>query len=128
MMPCVLFIVARYAASTPSEAIMRAIGLGGDTDTCACMVGALVGSLHGVSFFPPNWVDGLENGEKGRDYALALATQLATLRLTTEVVGAPRRSEEANLAAMADVLAGPSPDGQQLTREALFAAIVGAAP
>uniref|UniRef100_A0A7S3BID2 ADP-ribosylhydrolase ARH3 n=1 Tax=Haptolina ericina TaxID=156174 RepID=A0A7S3BID2_9EUKA len=46
MMPCVLWCVCRHAMD-PRRAIQAAIALGGDTDTTASMVGAIVGALHG---------------------------------------------------------------------------------
>lgn len=78
MTPCVLWIAARYH-HVPEEAIMRAISIGGDTDTCACMVGAILGALHGTKWIPLRWWDGVENGKRGRDYAVSLAERLAEL-------------------------------------------------
>lgn len=80
MTPCVLWIAARYH-HVPEEAIMRAISIGGDTDTCACMVGAILGALHGTKWIPLRWWDGVENGKRGRDYAVSLAERLAELNL-----------------------------------------------
>lgn len=79
-MPCVFWIVCRYWRE-PAQALMRAIALGGDTDTVASMVGAVMGALHGVGWLPDNWTAPLENGSRGRDYALNLATELAGLNL-----------------------------------------------
>lgn len=80
MVPCVLWIACRYHAN-PEEAIKRAIAIGGDTDTTACMVGAIVGALHGTSWIPDRWTNGLENGCRGRDWATNLAKDLAKLDL-----------------------------------------------
>lgn len=80
MLPCVLWIACRYHSS-PEEAIMRAVALGGDTDTTACMVGAILGALHGASWIPQRWLDGLENGSRGRDWAIGLAERLSLLDL-----------------------------------------------
>mmetsp|Transcript_43720 Transcript_43720/g.76685 ORF Transcript_43720/g.76685 Transcript_43720/m.76685 type:complete len:408 (-) Transcript_43720:63-1286(-) len=84
LMPCVLWIVARYHAA-PEEAIMRAVSLGGDTDTVACLVGATLGALHGTKWIPERWWKGVENDKRGRDYAVNLAEQLAKLDLQEPV-------------------------------------------
>lgn len=82
MMPCVLWCVCRYARH-PQKAIQMAIALGGDTDTTASMVGAIVGALHGEDFLrePVDWIAELENGPHGRDFAARLAEQLLELDL-----------------------------------------------
>jgi hypothetical protein len=123
--PCVVWIVIRYAKNRPSEALSRAISIGGDTDTIASMVGAIVGALHGTGmryevqveqeggrggevsgsnkgvvvssgsgggggcggakiehgWLPSHLINDLENGERGRDYAIQLATRLCDLDL-----------------------------------------------
>jgi ADP-ribosylglycohydrolase len=81
MAPCVLWCVCRHA-SHPRRAIQEAIALGGDTDTTATMVGAVVGALHGDGAWCASWASGLENGSRGRDYALRLAEALAALDIT----------------------------------------------
>jgi len=81
MVPCVLWIACRYHAN-PEEAIQRAIAIGGDTDTTACMVGAVLGALHGTAWIPDRWFNGLENGSRGRDWAVNIAKDLAKLDLT----------------------------------------------
>lgn len=78
MAPCVLWCALRYA-DDPRRAIQAAIALGGDTDTTASMVGAIVGALHGEGEWCADWAAKLENGERGRDYALGLADALARL-------------------------------------------------
>jgi poly(ADP-ribose) glycohydrolase ARH3 len=69
----------------PEESIVRAIALGGDTDTIGAMTGALVGARRGASQLPRRWLEGLENGPWGRDAIAGLAKELATL---------PNRKEE----------------------------------
>jgi hypothetical protein len=60
---------------------VRTIVLGGDTDTLACIVRAVLGAAHGFAavgnMYPQAWIDALENGPRGRDYALELADRLA---------------------------------------------------
>eukprot|EP00775_Hariotina_reticulata_P009353 gene9353-9516_t len=45
----------------PEDAVVAAVHYGGDTDTIACMTGALMGALYGSAFIPERWLDGLEN-------------------------------------------------------------------
>ena len=78
MAPCVLWCAFRHLAN-PRRAIQAAIGIGGDTDTTASLVGAIVGALHGECEWCAPWAARLENGERGRDYALDLADTLARL-------------------------------------------------
>ncbi len=49
-------------ANEPELAIGAAAASGGDTDTVACIVGALVGARHGVAALPSRWINGLANG------------------------------------------------------------------
>jgi ADP-ribosylglycohydrolase len=37
-------------------AVIAAIELGGDTDTVACVAGALAGAIYGVQAIPSRWV------------------------------------------------------------------------
>ena len=62
--------------SDPEEVIVRAVNLGGDTDTIGAMAGAMAGAYSGYSVLPGRWVDMLENEGKGRDYILDLADRL----------------------------------------------------
>jgi len=57
----------------PEETVIRAVNMGGDTDTVGAMAGALAGARHGYSAWPRRWLDALENGFKGRDYIVRLA-------------------------------------------------------
>ena len=71
---------ACYIAITYSpdfyDAIRAAISLGGDTDTIAGMVGAIVGAHAGEKGLPGEWIDQLEDGPRGRSFARALADRL----------------------------------------------------
>lgn len=60
--PCAFYCFARYFDS-PEMAIIEAVNAGGDTDSIACITGALSGTLHGCSSFPEKWISGLENKE-----------------------------------------------------------------
>ncbi len=58
------------------EAVIGAVALGGDADTIGAMAGAIAGAYRGVSAIPEQWMEGLENDERGRDFAIDLATSL----------------------------------------------------
>lgn len=47
----------------PEQAIKEAVNAGGDTDSIACITGALCGAVHGVDAIPERWIKGLENKE-----------------------------------------------------------------
>lgn len=79
--PCVLYAICKYVREDPMGCIHRAIALGGDTDTIGSMAGAIAGALHGAAFLSEELLSGLENGERGRDAACAIARQLAQLDL-----------------------------------------------
>ena len=73
-----IWMALKYGENV-EEAMVRSIALGGDTDTLCCMCGAIVGAGHGWDSgrkFPATWVAALENGSRGRDFALALADEL----------------------------------------------------
>ena len=76
--PPALWAALRFI-DDPEEAIVQAVNLGGDTDTVGAMTGALVGALHGDSWFPLRWFDQLENGPDGRDEIIRAAESLADL-------------------------------------------------
>lgn len=58
------------------DAVTYAVRLGDDTDTVGAMCGAIAGAFHGVEAIPAEWLAALENGAKGRDYALRLSDSL----------------------------------------------------
>lgn len=65
---------------SPRDAIVGAVHAGWDTDTIACIAGALGGALHGSGWVPQEWFDALENGARdGRDAAMEVAARLAAL-------------------------------------------------
>ena len=66
----------------PEECVIRAVSLGGDTDTIATMAGALAGALHGSSWLPRRWFEQMENQpDVGRDHLIGVAQRLAELDL-----------------------------------------------
>ncbi|HEY2587669.1 MAG TPA: ADP-ribosylglycohydrolase family protein [Tepidisphaeraceae bacterium] len=58
------------------DAVSRAIGLGGDTDTLAAMVGALSGARLGVQAIPAHLLAMLEDGPNGRSHIDNVAHRL----------------------------------------------------
>jgi ADP-ribosyl-[dinitrogen reductase] hydrolase len=60
--PCAFYCFSRYFEQ-PEKAIIEAVNAGGDTDSIACITGALCGARHGVEAFPERWIEGLENKE-----------------------------------------------------------------
>ncbi|MEW6376191.1 MAG: ADP-ribosylglycohydrolase family protein [Thermodesulfobacteriota bacterium] len=57
-------------------AIHASVSLGGDTDTIAAMVGAIVGAHVGEKGLPIGWVNQLEDGPRGRSFARDLSERL----------------------------------------------------
>ena len=62
-----------------SEAVLLAVSLGGDTDTIGAMAGAIAGGYYGGKEIPPEWLEVMENGDKGKDYVIELAHRAAEL-------------------------------------------------
>lgn len=61
------------------DAVVYAVGLGGDTDTIGAMAGAIAGAYRGKSSIPLRWLDVLERGAKGANYIEELAVGLYNL-------------------------------------------------
>ncbi len=58
-----------------SSTVTYAVSLGGDTDTIACMAGAISGAYLGIDALPEGWLARLEN----RDYLTELAEGLSRM-------------------------------------------------
>ncbi|MCG2737042.1 MAG: ADP-ribosylglycohydrolase family protein [Candidatus Methanoperedenaceae archaeon] len=58
--PSAFYCFSRYF-DEPEKAIIEAVNAGGDTDSIACITGALCGARHGIGAFPERWIKGLEN-------------------------------------------------------------------
>lgn len=58
--PCAFYCFSRHFESA-ERATIEAVNAGGDTDSIACITGAMVGALHGVNSLPERWINGLEN-------------------------------------------------------------------
>ena len=73
--PSACYIVLTYSPGF-CDAIRAAISLGGDTDTIAAMVGAIIGAHVGEKRLPADWIDQLEDGPRGRSFTRDLAGKL----------------------------------------------------
>lgn len=64
-------------------ALVRVIGLGGDTDTNGCITGALLGAVHGVEAIPARWVERVRTCQpaRPREYWCHDLDELATTLL-----------------------------------------------
>lgn len=60
------------------QAVLRTIHLGGDTDTCAAIVGAIVGARVGEAGIPAQWLDGLCEWPRSVSWMRRLGQRLAT--------------------------------------------------
>jgi len=60
--PSAFYCFSRYF-DEPEKAIIEAVNSGGDTDSIACITGALCGACHGIDAFPDRWIMGLDNRE-----------------------------------------------------------------
>ncbi len=58
--PCAFYCFSRHFEE-PEKAVIEAANAGGDTDSIACITGALCGARHGIDSFPQRWISGLEN-------------------------------------------------------------------
>jgi len=63
-------IGAFLLTDTFRDAVVFAVNMGGDADTIGAMAGAVAGAYHGYKQIPTEWLQGLENGVKGRDYVV----------------------------------------------------------
>jgi ADP-ribosyl-[dinitrogen reductase] hydrolase len=61
----------------PEKAIIEAVNAGGDTDSIACITGALCGARHGIDALLERWIKGLEN----RDIVEHIAVMLFEKRV-----------------------------------------------
>lgn len=74
--PAALYCWLRHP-DRPRAAITAAVRLGGDTDTCAAIVGALSGARHGAQGLPADWLDGLRDWPLGPRRLRRIAAALA---------------------------------------------------
>ncbi|KZX15220.1 ADP-ribosyl-[dinitrogen reductase] glycohydrolase [Methanobrevibacter cuticularis] len=58
------------------EAVLKAVNLGGDTDTTASVTGALAGLLYGFDEIPKEWIDKLVRNKDIEDLAIRFSNSL----------------------------------------------------
>lgn len=58
---------------TYTDAVLKAVNLGGDTDTTGCVTGALAGLYYGLEAIPAEWIDSLARQNDIRKLAAAFA-------------------------------------------------------
>ena len=73
--PAALWVAA--VARDLCEAVVLSLGLGGDVDTIAAMACAIVGGALTDTAIPGAWLERLEDGRRGRSYAIELSDRLA---------------------------------------------------
>jgi poly(ADP-ribose) glycohydrolase ARH3 len=73
--PSACYVAIAYSPDF-CDAVRAAISLGGDTDTIAGMVGAIVGAHVGEKGLPAEWIEQLEEGPRGRSFARGLGDRL----------------------------------------------------
>ncbi|MCS6795206.1 MAG: ADP-ribosylglycohydrolase family protein [Raineya sp.] len=64
--------------NTYKEAVLKAVNLGGDTDTTGAVTGGLAGLLYGFDSIPKNWVEQIARYKDIDDLAKRLAEKIAT--------------------------------------------------
>lgn len=60
-------LAARWSVATSSsfeESVLKAVNLGGDTDTIGAVAGSIAGAIWGVEAIPAAWLDGLYQQER----------------------------------------------------------------
>jgi ADP-ribosylglycohydrolase len=63
--------------SSYKEAVLKAVNLGGDTDTTACVAGGLAGLLYGLDSLPEDWLGALQNRALVMDVTERFASRIA---------------------------------------------------
>lgn len=89
---------AIYAACQANDfrgAVTFAMRCGGDTDTIGAMAGAIAGARLGAAAIPPDWLEALEDGPRGRSYVEHLAIAL-TPEGPSEPSDGPAKSDALN--------------------------------
>lgn len=71
--------IAVVAGGLP-EAMVLALGIGGDADTIGAMAGAVLGAAGGREAIPRAWTDRFEDGPSGRSHVEHLGRRLAAAR------------------------------------------------
>ena len=62
---------ALYFADDPVGALARAATTSGDSDSIACLAGALLGAAYGMEAWPVSWASRIEYGDQLADLGRA---------------------------------------------------------
>ena len=66
---CDKFIKSYYLSVIYKDAVLKAVNLGDDTDTTACVTGAIAGLYYGIDSIPQEWLNKLAKKEMIEDIA-----------------------------------------------------------
>ena len=73
------------------DAVVRAINLGGDTDTVAAVCGAMAGALYGVQRIPARWMTYVHGSVRQPSGELTTYRHHDLIRIAHQLVGKPER-------------------------------------
>lgn len=63
-------VLGLFVSRAPAfTSVLKAAILGGDTDSNAAMLGALIGGIKGIRYIPPHYTEAVENGSTLVDLA-----------------------------------------------------------
>lgn len=65
-------------ATSFEDAVIRAVNLGGDSDTVGAIAGQIAGRVFGASTFPARWIEALKNATEIRRLATTLFNEAPT--------------------------------------------------
>ncbi len=84
--PVALYAWFRHRADFKA-ALTAAIPCGGDTDTVGAVLGALCGSVKGTAGIPSEWINGLWEWPRSRQFMEALGNRLADQEISPAALG-----------------------------------------
>ncbi|MCM8526247.1 MAG: ADP-ribosylglycohydrolase family protein, partial [Lentisphaeraceae bacterium] len=70
-----------HQTSNFSDAVLKAVNLGDDTDTTACITGALAGMMYGRRQIPEKWIDHLAEGELLKNLYFSFADKVCSRKI-----------------------------------------------
>jgi len=74
-------IAAFLLSNCFADAVIIAVNAGGDADTTGAMAGAIAGAYYGAGDIPLDWLEMMEEGEKGVTYVRDLAIKLTEMKV-----------------------------------------------
>ncbi len=73
-------IAAFLLSNSFDEAVIIAVNSGGDADTTGAMAGAIAGAYWGEGGIPKEWLEVMEDDNKGKSYVRDISTKLSELK------------------------------------------------